>query len=263
MKLKLNPSVVSLWIFSTLLLLSFMTRQSTAFVAAPSSNWLTGSSRRATAIAYSDTVDRPHVESFEERMRSALNKPKQKQTATDPARPQHIHQVLNLQEYKQQVANEKEKIVVVRFYAPWCRVSWKSPVWSDRVNNINSFCFIQKLKYVNLNSHPSCSSSLSQACKAMTPSYYKFTRDLEDANIKFVDCPVTSDNAGVHQGLGITSIPFAHVYHPEAGLVEERKLSRRHYSSFEQVVKSYVSQSCDLKNEDCSDPWPNPVLADQ
>ena len=92
----------------------------------------------------------------------------------------------------------------------------------------------------------------------MAPSYYKLSNDLENQNVKFVDCPVTPKNAELHTALGITTIPFAHVYHPEIGLVEERKLSRArsNYSNFEKVVKSYVEQSCHVPDDgDYSSPW--------
>ena len=80
----------------------------------------------------------------------------------------------------------------------------------------------------------------------MAPSYFKFTKDLKDQNVKFVDCPVTPTNGDLHASLGVNSIPFVHVYHPNAGLVEERKVSRRYYSGFEQAVKTYFQDSCDL-----------------
>jgi hypothetical protein len=90
----------------------------------------------------------------------------------------------------------------------------------------------------------------------MAPSYFKFTKDLEQKNVKFVDCPITPFNADLHASLGIDSIPFVHVYHPDAGLVEERKLSRKYYSSFEKVVKTYFEDSCDLTDcEEFSSPW--------
>jgi hypothetical protein len=96
----------------------------------------------------------------------------------------------------------------------------------------------------------------------MAPSYYKLSNDLESKNVKFVDCPVTPKTAELHTALGITSIPFAHVYHPDVGLVEERKLSRArgNYSNFEKVVKTYVEQSCDVTEEgDYSSPWKEEV----
>ena len=43
-----------------------------------------------------------------------------------PGRPDHIHEVITMEEYDAVVAAEKDQVVVVRFYAPWCRVS--SPV---------------------------------------------------------------------------------------------------------------------------------------
>jgi hypothetical protein len=102
-----------------------------------------------------------------------------------------------------------------------------------------------------------------QACKSVTPSYFKFSNDLEASGkkVKFVDCPMTVVNTEVHKELGIKSIPFAHVYHPETGLAEERKLSRKNYSNFEKVVKSYLEGGCELKAEAeetssyCADPW--------
>lgn len=90
---------------------------------------------------------------------------------------------------------------------------------------------------------------LLQACKSITPSYFKFSGELEDTSsdkVKFVDCPMTAVSTEVHKTLGIKTIPFAHVYHPETGLAEERSLSRRNYSTFENVVKSYVNGVCDL-----------------
>ena len=54
----------------------------------------------------------------------------------------------------------------------------------------------------------------------MKPSFEKFARDNADT-FKFVECPMTSVNTEVHKELGIQTIPFAHVYHPSAGLVEQ------------------------------------------
>lgn len=98
----------------------------------------------------------------------------------------------------------------------------------------------------------------------MAPSYYKFSKDLEQKNVKFVDCPYTPLNADLHASLGVESIPFVHVYHPEAGLVEQRKVSRKYYSSFEKVVKTYLEDSCDVTDcDDFSSPWEVKELATQ
>jgi hypothetical protein len=57
----------------------------------------------------------------------------------------------------------------------------------------------------------------------------------------FVDVPVLESNSNLHQGLGVESIPFGHIYHPEEGLVEEKKLSRKTFSEFEGLIKMHSS----------------------
>lgn len=41
----------------------------------------------------------------------------------NPSKPAFVHEAVTLQSYKKLVADEHEKLVVVRFYAKWCRVS--------------------------------------------------------------------------------------------------------------------------------------------
>jgi hypothetical protein len=65
-------------------------------------------------------------------------------------------------------------------------------------------------------------------------------------DVVFVDVPVTPKTAAIHQGLDVTSLPFGHLYHPVAGLVEESKLTRRHVPSFEMKLDCYLHGSCDL-----------------
>jgi len=43
-----------------------------------------------------------------------------------PGRPDHVQEVNSLEEFQQVVAEEPDKLVVVRFYAPWCRVRFPS-----------------------------------------------------------------------------------------------------------------------------------------
>jgi len=56
---------------------------------------------------------------------------------------------------------------------------------------------------------------------------------------------LTHDNSMLHQGLGIPSLPFGHIYHPESGLVEERKIAKKNFKIFEDVLESYVNGSCE------------------
>ena len=95
----------------------------------------------------------------------------------------------------------------------------------------------------------------------MKPSFEKFARDNADT-FKFVECPMTSVNTEVHKELGIQTIPFAHVYHPSAGLVEQRRISRPHFSTFEKLMKDYTKGECWInENNDnyeyATDPYPH------
>ena len=123
----------------------------------------------------------------------------------------------NILDYKSQVVNEVDDIVVVRFYAEWCR-----------------------------------------SCKASEPNFWKlvshYTNNNKNTNtnanntkgVKFVQVPLNKQTAYLHEGLGVPSVPFAHIYHPDGGLVEELKLSRPHFSKFATVLESYVRGSCDV-----------------
>ena len=93
-----------------------------------------------------------------------------------------ITTVDTLEDYKREVVDEKDKIVVVRFYAQWCK-----------------------------------------SCKAAFPLFQKMKADLP--SVKYVMVPLTKDTAYIHSGLGVPSVPFGHIYHPDVGLVEERKIS--------------------------------------
>jgi thiol-disulfide isomerase/thioredoxin len=81
-----------------------------------------------------------------------------------------------------------------------------------------------------------------RACKAVQASFRRLPKQYP--NVKFVEVPLTQKNAYLHKGLGIPSLPFAHVYHPEAGLVEERKINKNIFGDFEKVLKTYVDGEC-------------------
>ena len=50
--------------------------------------------------------------------------------------------------------------------------------------------------------------------------------------------------------LGVTSLPFGHIYHPTGGLVEELKISKKYFPKFARVLKSYVEGLCDIEEYD-------------
>lgn len=92
-----------------------------------------------------------------------------------------------------------------------------------------------------------------QACKAIRPLFYRLAHEF--TNVLFVDVPVTEANANLHQGLGIPSLPFGHIYSPEGGLVEELKITRPHFPQFAHKLQSYVSGSCELIDGEASSPY--------
>ena len=87
-----------------------------------------------------------------------------------------------------------------------------------------------------------------RACNAVAPHFYKLATLYP--NVVFVDVPVSERNAVVHQGLGVPSLPYAHIYHPEAGLVEEHKLTRKDIAEFRHVLQTYLDGSCDIVSTD-------------
>ena len=93
-----------------------------------------------------------------------------------------------------------------------------------------------------------------KACRAVAPLFYHMANKFP--NVKFVDVPVTEQNANLHQGLGVPSLPFGHIYHPHGGLVEEVRMSRKFIPQFATKLQSYVSGSCDLQGVGvCTSPY--------
>jgi thiol:disulfide interchange protein len=131
----------------------------------------------------------------------------QKNAKPKPRQNSLIQEVVTLEEFKQTVVDDAQGMVVVRFYAPWCR-----------------------------------------ACKAMAPGYLKLAR--VHSNIQFVQVPVTETNMNLHQGLGVPSTPYVHLYHPQGGLIEEQKLTRKHLGGFHKLLVDYEKASCSLERRE-------------
>ena len=60
---------------------------------------------------------------------------------------------------------------------------------------------------------------------------------------------MTNENANLHQGLEVPSLPYGHIYHPTSGLVEELKISRKYFRTLVRMVKWYEDGMCDLEEE--------------
>eukprot|EP00577_Skeletonema_sp_RCC1716_P021042 CAMPEP_0113388812 /NCGR_PEP_ID=MMETSP0013_2-20120614/9282_1 /TAXON_ID=2843 ORGANISM="Skeletonema costatum, Strain 1716" /NCGR_SAMPLE_ID=MMETSP0013_2 /ASSEMBLY_ACC=CAM_ASM_000158 /LENGTH=299 /DNA_ID=CAMNT_0000271825 /DNA_START=215 /DNA_END=1114 /DNA_ORIENTATION=+ /assembly_acc=CAM_ASM_000158 len=120
-----------------------------------------------------------------------------------PERPANLKVAHTLEEYKDQLDESSGKIVVVRFFATWCK-----------------------------------------ACKAIQPSFYRMAALYP--HITFVEVPVTNHNANLHQGLEVPSLPYGHIYYPDAGLVEEMKISKKYFPGLVKKVRWYDSGLCGL-----------------
>lgn len=125
---------------------------------------------------------------------SSFLKPRRTPKQETPKRPTRVE---TIEEYKAEVVEEADKIVVVRFYSPVCKT-----------------------------------------CKAAEKYYNKLCR--ENPDVKFVELPTTKDNKFLHEGLGVKSFPFGHIYHPDAGLVEELKINKKVFGDFERVLQYYI-----------------------
>lgn len=82
------------------------------------------SSSSTTKMSYATTIDHPPpgASDFARRMRNiALPKPPPKNKKFTSGRPNNIIEVTSLEDYKREVADEHDKIVAVRFFAPWCK----------------------------------------------------------------------------------------------------------------------------------------------
>lgn len=145
--------------------------------------------------------------SFHQRMRNMVVNPQKKKRNIGQVRPDNLFVANTLDDYKLLVGDETDKIVVVRFFATWCK-----------------------------------------ACQAIGPSFYRLAKQHKE--LKFVEVPVTERNVELHQGLGVPSLPFAHIYHPNGGLVEEMRINKKYFKDFEITVQNYVNGACDLSNHD-------------
>lgn len=87
-----------------------------------------------------------------------------------------------------------------------------------------------------------------KACKAIQPAYYRMASLYPQ--IIFLEVPVTNENANLHQGLDVPSLPYGHIYHPQAGLVEELKISRKYFRNLVRLVRWYDQGECKLDEFD-------------
>lgn len=115
--------------------------------------------------------------------------------------PPNVRTVETLEEFKIAITDESSKVVVVRFYATWCRM-----------------------------------------CKAIEPMYYRVANKF--SNVVFLDVPVIKGkNEDLFKELGVNTFPFAHIYFPTEGLMEEMKLTRGQIPIMIQKLQCFITAS--------------------
>ena len=141
---------------------------------------------------------------------SAIANPLKRRSRTN------IIHVESVQEYKEQVVNEKECISVVRFYSQYCK-----------------------------------------SCQASEPHFYKLAsefgnkEDTSGIKVHFVEVPLNKNTSILHEALEVPSLPWTHIYHPDAGLVEERAVSKKYINDVRKCLRCYVYGECDMDDA----PW--------
>jgi thiol-disulfide isomerase/thioredoxin len=85
-----------------------------------------------------------------------------------------------------------------------------------------------------------------KACLATAPLFYKLAR--KNPGISFIEVQVQAENADLHRGLNVPSIPFSKIYYPTAGLVEEMKISKKDWSTYERIIATYVQTFCTFED---------------
>lgn len=77
-----------------------------------------------------------------------------------------------------------------------------------------------------------------KSCAKVGPYYQRLAREFSP-DVVFVDIPLEEGTSALHQALGVTQVPRAHLYHPERGLVEDVKFTRSDVHSFRDILQKY------------------------
>lgn len=85
-----------------------------------------------------------------------------------------------------------------------------------------------------------------RACRAVMPGIRTLAK--RHPNVQFIQVPVLPENASLHQGLEVPSVPYLHLYAAkDPRLVEEKKMTRKRLSGFQRLLCDYEKGSCSLE----------------
>ena len=91
-------------------------------------------------------------------------------------------------------------------------------------------------------------SRYCKSCQASEPLFYKLAADFDQHGVKFAEVPLTPHTKVLHDALEVPSLPWTHIYHPDAGLVEERKVSKKFIGEVRTCLRCYVYGECNLED---------------
>lgn len=91
-------------------------------------------------------------------------------------------------------------------------------------------------------------SHYCKSCRASEPHFFKLAKDYQQYDVNFVEVPLTPETKVLHDALGVPSLPWTHIYHPDAGLVEERKVSKKFIEEVRTALRCYVFGECSLED---------------
>jgi thiol-disulfide isomerase/thioredoxin len=157
---------------------------------------------------------------FADRLRQTVLQQQERQTKQG-----HVTQVATLAEFDQAVrgggigssTTNNDQIVAVQWYAPWCRACKRS---------VPAFAALRS----------KLSSRRTDVARTNDP-------------VRYVAVSAQNAQGKLHAGFGIVTVPYSHIYHPTAGLVEELKLhTPAMFAAFELILQSYVQGYCPLSD---------------
>lgn len=113
----------------------------------------------------------------------------------------NIHMVITLDDFREKVKENEDKLLVVRFYSHFCK-----------------------------------------SCQAITPRFNRLAR--RNPKVSFLDIPITKDNKDLAEANGVIAVPYAHIYAPNMGLVDEMRIGKMYWDDFEDSFYSYINGYC-------------------
>lgn len=128
-----------------------------------------------------------------------------------------VQPIRTMKQYEAFVLDETEKLVIIRFHAPWCRVCKGTDVAYERYATKIQRAYPQKVQFCSVN----------------------FDGKEETTTLK--------DTLLEAHGIDIREVPVGLLFHPqERGIVGKVKLNRKHLSSLKDKVAAYLEGGADL-----------------